>query len=119
MNKERRKLLIEQSKLIKTYMGVIQITNMVNGKLFITAYPNLKNQWINIQAQLDLGRYINAELQRDWKEYGRDAFCYVVLEEKSTDEIIDVKWELKQMKKSWLEKIQPYGDKGYNKVTLS
>jgi hypothetical protein len=38
-----------------------------------------------------------------------------VLEEKEADEVKDRKWELKQLEKQWLEKLQPYGDKGYNK----
>jgi hypothetical protein len=38
-----------------------------------------------------------------------------VLEQKDTDKIIDVKWELKLLEKQWLEELQPYGDKGYNK----
>jgi hypothetical protein len=38
-----------------------------------------------------------------------------VLEEKNAGEVKDKRWELKQMKKKWLEKLQPYGDRGYNK----
>lgn len=115
MDKKSRKELLEKYKQIKTYMGVIKITNNVNGKIYITAFPNLKNQWINIQAQLDMGRHANSQLQKDWKELGAEAFTYEVLEEKEADEVLDKRWELKQMEKSWLEKLQPYGDRGYNR----
>lgn len=62
-----------------------------------------------------MGRYANSQLQKDWMELGPDAFSYEVLEEKETDEVTDMKWELKQMEKPWLEKLQPFGERGYNK----
>lgn len=115
MDKKKRKELLEKYKQIKTYTGVIQITNTSNGKIYIDSYPNLKNKWVTLRDQLDMGRFANSELQKDWKELGADAFTYEVLEEKATDKIIDMRWELKKIKKLWLEKLQPYGEKGYNK----
>ncbi|MBB6638390.1 GIY-YIG nuclease family protein [Cohnella thailandensis] len=115
MDKSKRKELQEEFKQVKTFMGVVRITNRANGKVFIDSYPNLKNKWLTIQMQLDMGRFANAELQRDWKEQGKEAFDYEVLEEKDTSDIADVRWETKQMEKRWLEKLQPYGDAGYNK----
>ncbi|KIL40542.1 LuxR family transcriptional regulator [Gordoniibacillus kamchatkensis] len=115
MDKNKRKELLEAYKQIKTYMGVIQITNKANGKIYVDSYPNLKNKWLTLQIQLDMGKFANARLQQDWKAFGREAFAYEVLEQKETDEITDMRWELKQMEKPWLEKLQPYGDRGYNK----
>lgn len=115
MDKNKRKEMLTEFKQIKTHMGVIKITNQVNGKVFIAAYPNLKNKWINIQGALTAGIYSNAQLIKEWQEMGAEAFSYEVLEEKETEGVEDVRWELKQMEKVWLEKIQPYGEKGYNK----
>lgn len=115
MDNNRRKELLEEFKQIKVYMGVAQIRNKANGKIYIDSYPNLKNKWFTLQMQLDLGRFANAELQKDWKEFGADSFAYEVLEQKETDKVTDMRWELKQIVKPWLEKLQPYGDKGYNK----
>ncbi|EPY14656.1 GIY-YIG nuclease family protein [Paenibacillus alvei] len=115
MDMNKRKELIEAYKQIKTYMGVVQIKNTVNGKIFIDSYPNLKNKWFTLQMQLDMGRFANAQLQKDWKEFGSDAFTYEVLEQKEADKVTDIRWEVKQIIKPWLEKLQPYGDKGYNK----
>jgi len=115
MEKNRRKELLEEYSQIKTIMGAIQITNKVNGKIFVDTYPNLKNKWIMIQSQLDMGRFANLQLQKEWKEFGAESFTYEVLEEKEADEVKDRKWELKQLEKQWLEKLQPYGDRGYNK----
>jgi hypothetical protein len=118
MDKNRRKELQEQYKELKTYMGIIQIKNKVNGKVFIDTSRNLKNQWLTIQWQLEAGRFANSELQKEWKEFGAEAFTYEVLEEKETQDIADIRWELKQMETQWLEKLQPYDDRGYNRPKI-
>jgi hypothetical protein len=118
VDKQRRKELQEEYRQIKIYMGVVQIKNNKNGKIFIAAYPNLKNKWLTLQGQLKMGMYPNLQLQSDWKELGPEAFSYEVLEEKDTEDITDMKWELKQIIKPWLEKLQPYGDRGYNKLPI-
>ena len=115
MDKKRRKALIEQYKQIKTYMGIVQVKNNVNGKIIIDTCSNLKNRWLTLKWQLDMGRHPNSQLQKDWNEFGPEAFTYEILEKKETDEISDVRWELKKMKNKWLEKLQPYEDRGYNK----
>ena len=116
MDKQRRKELIEEYKQIKTYMGVIMIKNETNGKILVSSYPNLKNKWSSIQAQLDMGRHVNSALQKSWNELGAESFSYEVLEERDSSEVSDVAWEIKQMEKKWLEKLQPYGETGYNKL---
>ena len=117
MDRNKRKELLEQYKQVKTYMGVVKITNQANGKIYVEGYPNLKNKWMTIKAQLEMGRFANLQLQSDWKRLGGGAFSYEELERKEADEVADVRWELKQMKKLWLEKLQPYGDRGYNKLS--
>lgn len=114
MDKKNRKMLLEEYKQLKTYMGVIQITNNASGKIYIATCPNLKNKWLSIKGQLVMGRFGNALLQKDWDELGPEFFTYEVLEDKEADEVTDKRWELKQMAKPWLEKLQPYGDRGYN-----
>jgi hypothetical protein len=115
MDTNRRKELVDQFKEIKTYMGVIQVTNTQNGKRYIDGYPNLKNKWHTLQMQLNLGSFANPEFVADWKRFGQEAFTYEVLEEVCTEDVHDVKWELKQLEKKWLERLQPYGDQGYNR----
>ncbi len=116
MDKQRRKECLEAYKLVKTYMGVIKLTNAQNGKLFVAAYPNLKNKWLTLQGQLDMGQHPNAELQRDWRAFGPGAFSYEVLEEKPTDDMTDVRWACSQMEKTWCETLKPYGERGYNRM---
>jgi hypothetical protein len=115
MDHNKRRELLEEFKQIRTYMGVSQIKNKINGKIFIDSYSNMKNKWFTLQMQLNMGRFANAGLQKEWREFGADAFDYEVLEQKETDKVTDMRWELKQILKPWLEKLQPYGDRGYNK----
>ncbi|GGG51896.1 GIY-YIG nuclease family protein [Paenibacillus radicis (ex Gao et al. 2016)] len=115
MDKNKRRELVEEYKKIKVYMGVIQIKNKVNDKIFIDSYPNLKNKWFTLQMQLDMGKFANAGLQKEWKEFGADAFDYEVLEQKDTEKVTDIRWEMKQILKPWFQKLQPFEDKGYNK----
>ena len=118
MEKDRRKELQENYKQLKTYMGVIQIKNEVNGKIFIASYPNLKNKWLNLKSQLEMGRFANLQLQKDWAEYGETSFTYDVLEEQDTEDISDIRWEAKQLLKKWLDQLQPFEEKGYNKKPI-
>lgn len=118
MDKQRRKELREQFAHIKTYMGVYKITNTVNGKIFVGSSPNLKNRWTTIKWQLDMGMHVNSQLQKDWNEFGEGAFVYEILEKKDADKSLDARWEVKQMEKAWLEKLQPYDDNGYNRRKL-
>lgn len=115
MDKQRRKELREQFAHIKTYMGVYKITNTVNGKIFVGSSPNLKNRWTTIRWQLDMGMHVNSQLQKDWNEFGEGAFVYEILEKKDADKSLDARWEVKQMEKAWMEKLQPYEHRGYNK----
>ncbi len=115
MEKQKRKELLEAYKQQKTMMGVVQIKNEQNGKIFVMGFPNLKNKWASQRAQLELGRHMNPALQKDWNELGPDAFSYDVLEEKSTEDMLDMRYEVRQMEGKWLEKLTPYGDRGYNK----
>ncbi len=115
MDKSRRKELLAEYKNIKTYMGVFQIKNNTNNKIYIGTCPNLKNRWLTQKIQLEAGRHINAGLQKDWNQCSANAFTYEVIDQKEAGKIIDKKWELKKMEREWLEKLQPYGNNGYNK----
>ena len=115
MDKLQRKALIEQYKQMKVYFGVFAVRNLQNGKIYIGTCNNLKSRWLTLKGQLDAGRFANAALQKAWNEEGENAFVYEVLEQKEKKEETDVNWELKQMGAAWMEKLAPYGDKGYHR----
>ena len=67
--------------------------------------------------QLASGTHANRELQQDWKNLGANGFDFEIIEEllPRNDPSFDSKTELDFMKKMWLERLKPYGERGYNK----
>jgi hypothetical protein len=94
-----RKELKEEYKQMKFQMGVFQIRNCTNGKIFIGSSADLKASWNSQKFQLEAGMHQNSDLQRDWNESGAQNFVYEILEEitQSDDKIIDYPKELKAL----------------------
>ena len=112
----RRKELIMQYKEIKTEAGIYQVRNTKNNKVLVVATPNLKT--INGRRG---GGYLNKQFQEEWIQYGEDAFVFEVLEvlKEKEEGYFDKQDELKKLEKKWLEKLQPYGERGYNKEKVN
>lgn len=114
-NMDRKKELREQYKEMKTEAGVYQIRNTKNQKVLVVATPNLKT--INGRMMgLQRGDHINKQLKEELGQYGAEAFVFEVLEvlEEKEDGYFDKQEELKKLETKWLEKLQPYGERGYN-----
>ena len=118
MDKDKRKELMEAYKQIKVYMGVYQIKNNENSKVLIGTSSNLKNRWLTLRMQLEAKRHPNARLKTDWNDFGPDSFSYEVIEQKKCKDMVNINWELENMEKEWLEKLEPHDDKGYNKKLM-
>jgi hypothetical protein len=97
-------------------MGVFQIRNMVNNKIYIGSSLDLKAIWNSQKFQLDFGIHSNSELQKDWKEFGPGNFEYEILEElePNEDKPLDYNKELKALEEMIVEERQPFEDRGYN-----
>jgi hypothetical protein len=118
MDKSARKQIIDQYKRQKVSMGVYQLRNKENGKLFIESANNLKSRELTLRMALDDGRHPNKMLQEDWKKHGPAAFEYSVLEEIEVEPdapAAEKKRRLDEMKLLWLEEKEPFGEGGYNK----
>ncbi len=67
---------------------------------------------------MNTGAHMNNDLQRDWSELGENAFAFEVLEvlkPPKDDPFFDAKKELKKLEEKWLNQLQPFGERGYNK----
>jgi len=114
MNK--RKLKIQYKQSLRP-MGIFQVKNLSNGKIFIDSGLNLQGKINGCKFQLALGSHINKELQKDFNKTGVANFSYKIvdiLEPKEEIKNNDAD-DLKMLEKIWIEKLQPFGDKGYNK----
>ena len=112
-----RKDLKEEYKQMKFKMGVFQIKNNINGKIFIGSSLDLKAIWYAQKLQLDMGMHQNSELQKDWKEFGSENFSYEILDEinQTEDKPIDYKKEIKTLEDMIIDDLQPFEENGYNK----
>jgi hypothetical protein len=110
-----RKELIQQYKEMKIKAGVYQIKNIINQKVLIASTVNLKTM-NGKRMMLDGGGHKNKKLQEEWKKFGGEAFILEVLEvlKEKEDVYFDKMGELKKLEEKWLEKLQPYGERGYN-----
>ncbi|MDD3364899.1 MAG: GIY-YIG nuclease family protein [Syntrophomonas sp.] len=115
MNMDRKKELKQQYKEIKINAGVYQVRNIQNEKVFITSTRNLKT--INGKLfGLKNGSFPNKKLEQDLQQFGAEAFVFEVLEvlEKKEEGYFDEKDALKKLEQKWLERVQPFGERGYN-----
>jgi hypothetical protein len=121
MKKEDRKKLKKIYQQRNVPMGVFLIRNIVTDKVFVAAGLNLPGVISRHRFQLISGVHPNKSLQSDWSQLGSQNFAFEILEEFSPpeDNQIDEAEELAFMEKLWLEKFQPYGERGYNKRKLS
>lgn len=118
MDTKTRKELVEEYKQRKVPMGVYQIRNKINGKVFVGSSKDLNAIWNRNRLQLDVGGHPNTELQKDWKELGESNFSYEIVSElkPSPDDAPgkDYYEDILGLEKLFLEEIQPYAEKGYN-----
>jgi group I intron endonuclease len=118
--------MIDKKEIKKAYkqtiqpMGIYQVKNKVNGKIFIGCSKNFKAKFNSIQFQLNNGSYINKTLQDDFIKYGMDNFAFEVLDylEPKEDPAYDYTNDLIVLEDLWLDKLQPFGEKGYNSLKV-
>lgn len=114
MNKKELK---EQYKQTKQPMGIYQIRNRANGKIFIGHSENLTAVFNREEFQLKHGSHPCRELQQEFQHFGPEQFSYEVLDtlEAKMDEGGASTKDLRLLEEMWAEKLQPYGDKGYHR----
>jgi len=98
-------------------MGVYQIRNDVNGKVFVGVSLNLPGILNRHRFELNMGNHQNKVLQTEWREFGESHFTFDILDElKPRNEEVphNYREELAVLEALWLDKLQPYDDRGYN-----
>jgi len=112
-----KKELKKQYKQNQPRMGIFQIKNLVNGKIFIGRGLNVQGIINSAKFQLAHGSHINSELQKDYKHFGEQNFSFEVIDylDPKEDPDYDYSRDLASLEEIWIEKLEPYGDRGYNK----
>lgn len=112
----------QKKTLKKTYletprrMGVFQIRNLINDRVFVGATLNLDAIFNRHSFQLRMGKHRNKSLQDDWNHHGSQSFVFEVLDELTPKDgkDHDYREDIALLEKIWLEKLNPYDGAGYN-----
>jgi len=115
--------MIDKKEMKKQYkqhvpeMGIYQIKNRINGKIWIAGARDLHGQMNSCKFQLKNGIHVNKELQGDYTRLGEEDFSFEILDslEPRKEGDHNPAAELKTLEEMWLDKLQPYDDKGYHK----
>ena len=113
--KSRRELNREYTERVKP-AGVYQVKNLANGKVLLGSSLNLEGPLNRHNFMLKIGSHLNKDLQKDWDELGAEKFVFEILEQVQVkdDPNFNLKDELTLLEMIWLEKLQPFGERGYN-----
>ena len=116
--------MINKSEIKKKYkqtltpMGVYQLKNLVNGKILIGSSKNLPARKNRFEMELSYGSLTDIELLKDLRQFGKENFLFEVLDylEPKEDPSYNYTEDLKTLEELWIEKLQPFNEKGYNKL---
>jgi hypothetical protein len=110
--------LKRQYKHSRPDIGVYQIRNKINDRIFIDSSKNLEGSEKSRMFQLKMGKIVfSPGLQKDLNEFGANNFEFSVLEVlPSPAQGDNVERLLMALKLQWQEKLQPFGDGGYNSI---
>lgn len=100
--------------------GIYQITNTANGKIFMGRGMNVRGILNSQHAQLKFGSHQNRAMQEDWNRYGDEKFSFEIVDQLSSTNKSpqEMREDLAALEELWLEKLQPYGERGYHKLPM-
>ena len=119
--KGEHKRLKQDYQRTKQALGVFLIRNTTNEKVFLGAGLNIRGIINRHKSALSVGGHQCVALQKDWNELGAEKFEFEILDqmEPLDDPAFDARRELNFMEEMWLEKLQPFGERGYNQKKLT
>jgi hypothetical protein len=111
-----RKELIREYKEHRKPAGIFMVKNTANGKILLGSSLNVEGPLNSHRFMLRVGKHSNAALQKDWLAFGADRFTFEILETvpESDEPGFNIEDELTLLEEIWLEKLQPFGERGYN-----
>jgi hypothetical protein len=120
LNEDRKRLKKDYQRTPRA-LGVFLIRNNLTDKVFVAAGLDLHGLINRHKFQLTNGSHANKQLQSDWNEFGVRNFAFEIVDELSprAGEEIDYRVEVAFLEKLWLEKLKPFGERGYNLPKLN
>jgi hypothetical protein len=114
---QNRKDLKRAYKETEVQAGIWIVRNLKNGKILLGAAENIGSRLSRHRFALETRRHECSDLQLDWDREGGESFSFEmgeVLEKPKDNVFFDIPGELKKMEKVYLEKLKPYGERGYH-----
>ncbi len=101
-------------------MGVYQIKNLANNKILIGSHKNLLSRINRHKFELKFGSEGNKGLLEDYKKYGENNFSFEIIDvlKPKDDPDYDYTEDLQVLEELWKEKLNPYGNNGYNQMEV-
>ena len=120
MKNDNRRLK-QEYKQAKRAFGVFLIRNTTNDRVYVASGMDIQGIINRHKFALSMGGHQSKELQKDWNELGADKFKFEIVDQMDPrDEPgFDARRELQFLEEMWLEKVQPYDERGYNERKLS
>lgn len=110
MDKQKKKELQNIYKERKITGGICAVKNTANGKMLLSAVANLQGYKNRFEFSKMTDGCLDKRIEKDWNEYGKDAFELEVLEELDKKEVQTSKEfseDIETLKEIWLEKLDP------------
>jgi len=120
MKNDNRRLK-QEYKQAKRAFGVFLIRNATNDKVYVASGMDIQGIINRHKFALSMGGHQSKELQKDWNELGADKFEFEIVDqmEPRDEPGFDARRELQFLEEMWLEKLQPYDERGYNQRKLT
>lgn len=101
-------------------MGVFLIRNILNDKVLVVAGINLEGAINKHKFQLASGIHPNPRLQADWNQTSPSNFEFEIVDQLAPvgDARVDHA-DLQSLLQLWLERLQPFAERGYNEPVIS
>ena len=99
-------------------MGIVQVRNIKTNRVYLTASANTPGTINSTRFQLKMGTFLpSPDLAKDWSDMGEESFIIEVLDELKPvdDPAYDYRDDLKALETMWLEKLKPFGERGYHR----
>jgi predicted GIY-YIG superfamily endonuclease len=91
--------------------GVYMIRNLVNGKCYFGSARNCVSRMNGHQGSLRRGDHTNVSLMQEWKEFGKDAFEFTLIQQTAT------LGEARRLENELIGRYQTYDlQRGYNQM---
>ncbi len=81
--------------------GIYSITHTASGRQYIGSAVSFYNRWKEHRSLLNRGAHHSRHMQRTWNKYGKDAFCFAVIE------VVEDKTLLLSREQSYLDNLRP------------